>query len=164
MHKCMWLQVLPIILMHNLVSLIFLADSSDNSDLEDDIILSLNEWGAITTWKEEMIGGQETESDEFRIPSLPFLTRAVCQGPACPAFRRLWFRVSLESEGHSKITTTKKATGIRPYSASPTSPKMDISFLKGKKTKTKTCLWGYFTIYFLCITFFKEQEIVFYKT
>lgn len=26
---------------------------------------------------EEMLGRRETESDEFRIPSLPFLTRAV---------------------------------------------------------------------------------------
>lgn len=43
------------------------ADSSDNSDLEDDIILSLNEWGAIGVWDRET---RTTRPDSWRERSM----------------------------------------------------------------------------------------------
>lgn len=61
---------LPIGLVCNLVSPYssLSADSSDNSDLEDDIILSLNEWGTITAWKRFLAGEKLSQMNSEHIP------------------------------------------------------------------------------------------------
>lgn len=58
-------------LVHNLVSPFsyLSADTSDNSDLEDDIILSLNEWGA--TWKRFLAGEKISQMNSEHLP-FPF--------------------------------------------------------------------------------------------
>lgn len=69
---------------------------------------------------EDILDRPETESDEFGTPSFPFLPGLAFKELRALHSEDCGLEASLESEGPSKtITTTKKTTGVRPYSASP---------------------------------------------
>lgn len=134
----------------------FPADSSDNSDLEDDIILSLNEWGVAThrmlaagNLPSQKQGDQITGGDTEHPSQILILGRTSKE-----------LQPFSSCSGQMQVPGTFRAFWQRDQWIGLYFLRLLLFWFFRQRHDSPLCgdLWRYFTIYFLCIKFFPKEQ------
>lgn len=114
-------------------------------------------------WKTFLIGEKLSQMNSEHLP-FPFSQGCLLRN-CMPCIQRIMAqRASLESEGPSKtITTTKKTTGVRPYSASPFSQDGQLFPQEEKKNMSLGLFHNIFSLYNVLYLKNKKQFFIKFK-